>query len=84
MNALAKVCSLVFIGCFVYLMISAYALRWMIDEAKVKDAAATVFRAVTPPRAVLTPLGRKIWISRWIALAAGLLFLGLTFALRQE
>ena len=82
MNLLVSTLSNVFVASVVYLMVSAYALRWMIDEEKVKDEGAKLFRAVTPPRHILTPLGVRIWWSRLIVLAVGLACLAGSFYFR--
>jgi len=80
----AAIFSVLFILGVTYLMASAYALRWMIDEEKIKVGGAKIFRAITPPREVLTPVGVKIWWSRWIAGAATIVFLGLSFHFRSS
>lgn len=79
-----KTLSVIFIVCFIYLMVSAYGLRFMVDKQKVlaNDEGARIFWHVTPPRAVLTPLGVKVWWSRLIALAVGLVALGAVFYVR--
>jgi hypothetical protein len=79
-----KTLSITFIVCFVYLMVSAYGLRFLVDKQKVvaNDEGARIFRHITPPRAVLTPLGVKIWWSRLFALAVGLIALGAVFYVR--
>ena len=68
MKILAQIFSITGIVCFFYLMISAYRLRWMIDTNKIKAGDARLFRAITPPKEVLTSLGVKVWWSRWIVL----------------
>ena len=84
MPAFVHTLSIAFIACFVYLMVSAYALRWMIDADKVKDEGTKLFRAVTPPRRILTPVGARIWWSRIVALGLGLACLIGSFYFRSQ
>lgn len=70
-----KVCTVLFIACFSYTGLAAYALRWMIDTEKARQAPARAFRSISPPLELLTERGKKVWWSRWIALAVSFLFL---------
>jgi len=80
MIILGEIMSAVFILCFSYTMVSSYLLRYFLDLNKVKsgDYEAKLFRSITPPLAILTETGVKIWWSRWIAL--GISLLALTFS----
>lgn len=77
-ETIAKTCTVLFVACFTYAMIASYVLRWMIDEEKIKTSGMKLFRSITPPRDVLTPRGKGVWWSKWMALGISLLFLALS------
>jgi hypothetical protein len=84
MNFVADLCSIIFIALFSYVMVGAYLLRWMIDDSKVRDSGAKIFRHIAPPRDVLTDRGVKVWWSRWFALVGALVFLFLSYFLHHR
>lgn len=84
METLAVTSAYLFLGCIGYVMLSSFALRFMVDDESVKKIGARALRSALPPREVLTPVGKKIWMSRWVVLAAGLVFMALAYNLRPK
>jgi hypothetical protein len=75
MNAIADICTVLFVGLFTYALVATHLLRWMIDKEKFSDSKISYLRSWTPPREVLTSTGVQVWRSRWYALAASIAFL---------
>ena len=78
MKILAQISSILFIALFLYVLVANQLLRRTIDEEKFKEAQLSFFRSWFPPRHVLTPFGAKLWLTRWWALGASLVFLALS------
>jgi len=79
-----KICTALFVVCFSYAGLTAYALRWMIDSEKARQAPAKAFRSISPPLELLTARGRKVWWSRWLALAVSFVFLFLSIQFSER
>ena len=71
MDSIATVCAVLFVASVSYLMLASFALGYMVDEEKLRalPKPSKAMRGGMPSREILTPLGTKVWWSRWLVLA---------------